>query len=85
MPPPSPFRRRRACSPPVPWDAVAAAAAVWVGLALFCVFSVRGAGAYERLATTMKYQDDAVLKALFMAHKVRGRGGRKGRGGARRS
>ena len=60
--------RRRAC--PLPPDALAAAAAVWGGLALFCVFSIRGAGEYERLALLMKYKDDPVLRALFMAHKV---------------
>ena len=68
-----PFLRRR--RPPcvglgLPKDAVVAAVAVWAGLAVFCVFSIRGALEYERLAVVMKYQDDAVLKALFMAHKV---------------
>ena len=67
------LRRRR---PPciglgLPKDAVIAAVAVWAGLAVFCVFSVRGAREYERLAVVMKYQDDAVLTALFTAHKVR--------------
>jgi aspartate carbamoyltransferase catalytic subunit len=32
------------------------------------------AGEYERLALLMKYQDDPVLRALFMAHKVKWRG-----------
>lgn len=65
-------RSRRTPRLGLPADAVAAACAVWAGLALFCVFSVRGAREYERLAVLMKYQDDAVLKALFMAHKVCG-------------
>lgn len=55
---------------PLPFDALLACASVAAGLALFCCFSFKGMRAYEQTARHMRYQDDPVLKALLLAHKV---------------
>lgn len=65
-------RRKASCLDrlPLPLDALLASASVAAGLGLFCFFSFGGMRAYEEAAGHMRYQDDPVLKALFLAHKV---------------
>ena len=55
---------------PLPLDALLSAASVAAGLALFCAFSFKGMRAYEETARHMRYSEDPVLRALFLAHKV---------------
>lgn len=55
---------------PLPLDALLSSAAVAAGLALFCAFSSKGMRAYEETARHMRYSEDPVLRALFLAHKV---------------
>ena len=55
---------------PLPLDALLSSAAVAAGLALFCVSSFKGMRAYEETARHMRYSEDPVLRALFLAHKV---------------
>ena len=55
---------------PLPLDALLSSASVAAGLALFCAFSFKGMRAYEETARHMRYSEDPVLRALFLAHKV---------------
>ena len=55
---------------PLPLDALLSSASVAAGLVLFCVFSFKGMRAYEETARHMRYSEDPVLRALFLAHKV---------------
>lgn len=55
---------------PLPLDALLSSASVAAGLALFCAFSFKGMRAYEETARHMRYTEDPVLRALFLAHKV---------------
>lgn len=55
---------------PLPLDALLSSASVAAGLVLFCAFSFKGMRAYEETARHMRYTEDPVLRALFLAHKV---------------